>query len=171
MRILDMSAGYRAIWFNRLHPDTVFVDIRPQVSPTVIANTEILPFPNNVFDLVVFDPPHVVNGRGSKMGETYGSFLADEIKQTIQKSSAEAYRCSTGNALMAFKWNDHDVRLGRLIDLMEGWEPLFGHQVATRHKHRSSTYWVLLHKRLPGYQVESSAQKVLSFPEDPHWKS
>jgi hypothetical protein len=144
-----MSAGHRSIWFNRLHDEAVFVDIRLEVKPTVVADTTQLPFRSDFFDLIVFDPPHVTHGEGSDMAKYYGSHLAEEIRTLISRSSAEAYRVAMDEAFMAFKWNDHDVKLGRVLALMEGWEPLFGQKVAGRSKHRSGSYWVLLRKK-PG---------------------
>lgn len=161
LKILDLSAGKRSVWFNRLQDDVVFVDIREAVCPTVVADTTQLPFQQEFFDLIVFDPPHVTHGSGSKMAEYYGAFPADVIRDMIARSSAEAFRVSTTNALMAFKWNDHDVKLGRILALLEGWEPLFGHKVAGRTKHRSSSYWCLLKKKSGIYQNESQMVKIL----------
>lgn len=161
MRILDLSAGKRSIWFNRLQEETIFVDIRPETIPTVIADTTQLPFHSRIFDLIVFDPPHVTNGKTSTMAEYYGAFPAEVIRDMVQRSSAEAFRVSKKDGLMAFKWNDHDVNLKRMLALMEGWEPLFGQKVAGRSKHRSSTYWVLLRKRAGIYQNEVQMEKVL----------
>ena len=150
MKILDLSAGKRNIWFNRLHPDVVFVDIRPEMTPSVIADTRNLPFPSDFFDLIVFDPPHMVHGSTSKMAEYYGSLSGDEIKDLIRLSSIEAFRVSHASALMAFKWNDHDVRLDHTLPLMEGWEPLFGHNFKLKMFQKSTTSWVLLRKRSHG---------------------
>jgi SAM-dependent methyltransferase len=157
-----MSAGHRAIWFNRLQAETVFVDIRPETHPTVLADTTQLPFPDNWFDLIVFDPPHMTHGEGSTMAKYYSAFPAEVIRDLVQKSGAEAFRVVKTDGLMAFKWNDHDVRLPRILLLMEGWEPLFGQKVAGRSLHRSGSYWVLLRKKGGGYQNESQMRLVLN---------
>lgn len=161
MRILDLSAGSRSIWFNRLHGEAVYVDIRPSMRPTVVADTLNLPFISGIFDLIVFDPPHVTCGPRSVMAKYYSSMEAEEIKNLVWKTSNEAYRVTTPTAVMALKWNDHDVKLDRILRLMEGWEPLFGQRVAGRSKHRSSTYWVLLKKRTPGYETINNVQTFL----------
>jgi len=161
VRILDCSAGHRAIWFNRLHPEAVYVDIREETSPSVVADTKALPFREGVFEMVVWDPPHVVNGPESRMAEYYGAQRAEDIRRMIKGTAVELYRVTTENAVLALKWNDHDVRLERILKLMEGWSPLFGHRVASRMKHRSSTYWVMLKKRAPGYSSKQLAFKML----------
>ena len=165
MKILDMSSGSRSMWFNRLHPDTVYVDLRPSMKPTVVCDTKALPFPSDLFDLIVFDPPHVTCGKTSVMAQYYSSMEAEEIKDLISLSGKEAYRVSKDSGFLAFKWNDHDVKLERILRLMEGWEPLFGQRVAGRSKHRSGTYWTLLRKR---FSLESTAAVVEFLREIDH---
>ena len=148
MRILYMSAGNRGIWFNKNNPLATFVDIRPEVVPDIVADTRSIPEDVGTdFDLIVFDPPHVNFGRGANMSKDYGHHTASEIRDIVCRSAIEAHRVSRENALMAFKWNDHDQKLERILDLMsKWWVPLFGHRVAQKTKHSSSTYWVLLHR-------------------------
>jgi hypothetical protein len=161
MKILDLSGGKRNIWFNRLYPDAIFIDIRPEMSPTVLANSWNLPFQAGIFDLVVFDPPHMVHGEGSTMAEYYSRLKADEIKYLIRWTSAEAYRVSKPDSLLSFKWNDHDVRLDHILPLMEGYEPLFGHDFKRKPSQRSVTSWVLLRKRGGLYQNEVQLGRIL----------
>lgn len=76
-KILDVTCGSRTIWFNKQHPNTVYCDKRElhesgvfgkqrssvhtlDVSPDVICDFTALPFPDNTFSLVVFDPPHLL---------------------------------------------------------------------------------------------------------------
>lgn len=47
-------------------------------------------------------------------------------------------RVTKQNALMALKWNNHDIKLQRVFDLMPQWEPLFGH--LTKDGPGSQTY-------------------------------
>lgn len=149
MKILDLSAGKRAIWFDKNYPSTVFVDIRPEVGPTFVADSRSLPPEvGSNYDLVVFDPPHVNFSAGAEMSQQYGHHTTEEIREIIRQTGREAYRVTRSDALMAFKWNDHDQKLGKVLLLLPNWEPLFGHKVAIRTKHASATTWVLL-RRLP----------------------
>ena len=148
MRILDMSAGNRAVWFDKNYRDTVYVDIRPEVKPSIVADTRKLPFGASTFDLVVFDPPHVNFGKNAEMSKTYGYHTTDDIRDCVAKSAQQAHRTTRVGALMALKWNDHSQKLERILGLMqEWWEPLFGHKVAMRTKHASATRWVLLRRK------------------------
>jgi hypothetical protein len=149
LRILDMSAGNRAIWFDKEYRDAVFLDRREEVEPDVMCDTRALPSQLGTdFGLIVFDPPHVNFGENANLSKDYGHHTTAEIRDIIAGSAKEAHRVSKSDALMAFKWNDHDQKLDRVLDLMSPWwEPLFGHKVSARTKHSSTTFWVMLRRR------------------------
>lgn len=149
MRILDMSAGNRAVWFDKAYRDAIYVDIRPQVNPDIVADTRSLPESvGKDFDLIVFDPPHMRCGPASAMAKTYGLHTSEEIRVIVRESASEAHRVSRPDALMAFKWNNHDQSFHKILTLMDKWwEPLFGHKTATRTKHSSETQWVMLRRK------------------------
>lgn len=146
MKILDLSAGKRAIWYNKNNPLAVFIDKRAEVNPTVVANSTALPESiGDGFDLVVFDPPHMNCGPNSDMSRRYGYHTTKEIFQTIEGTAKEAHRVTKPGALMALKWNDHDIKLQKVFDLMPQWLPLFGH--LTKDGPGSKTYWVMLKRK------------------------
>lgn len=71
--ILDACCGSRMFWFDKHNPLVLFVDKRSEtltakdkdrirtidVKPDVIADFTNLPFEDNSFYMVVFDPPHL----------------------------------------------------------------------------------------------------------------
>ncbi len=145
MKILDLSAGKRAIWFNKNHPLAMYLDKRAEVNPTIVCNTNEIPeSAGSGFNLICWDPPHMNVGHVSNMAKAYGHHTTAEILETIEKTGREAHRVSETNALMALKWNNHDIRLQRVFDLLPGWEPLFGH--LTKNGPGSQTYWVMLRR-------------------------
>lgn len=147
MKILDLTAGQRAVWFNKNHPLATYLDKRPEVKPTIVCNTRKIPkSAGSGFNLVVFDPPHMNCGPNSNMSRVYGYHTTEEILETIRLTGSEAHRVTAPNALMALKWNNHDIRLERVFALLPQWEPLFGH--LTKDGPRSQTYWAML-RRLP----------------------
>lgn len=148
MKILDLSAGNRAIWYDKNHPLATFIDKRAEVNPTIVCDSTQLPgsVPSD-FDLVVFDPPHKNSGPKSNMSKCYGYHTTPEILATIEGTAKEAFRVTTAKGLMALKWNSADIRLDRVFALMPQWEPLFGH--LTKDGPRSQTYWVMLRKVNP----------------------
>ena len=145
MKILDLSAGKRAVWFNKQHPLAVYLDKRRSVYPTIVCDTRSLPESvGSGYQLLVFDPPHMNCGPNSNMSKSYGYHTTAEILDLIHKTAVEAHRVSGSNALMALKWNTHDIKLQRVFDLMPQWEPLFGH--LTKDGPGSQTYWVMLRR-------------------------
>ena len=148
MKILDVSAGNRAVWFDKHHSMATFLDIRPEVEPDIVADSRNLgTFADGSFDLAVFDPPHVNFGKNAEMSKTYGWHTTVEIRDILERTAIELSRVVRPDGLLALKWNDHDQKLTTVLALMPSWEPLFGHQVSIRTKHASTTSWVLLRNR------------------------
>ena len=146
MKILGLSAGNRAVWFNKTHPMALYLDKRPDVEPDIICNTNELPLEVGTnFDLVCWDPPHMNCGPNSNMSKSYGYHTTKEILETLELTGSEAWRVTKPNALMAFKWNNHDIKLDRVFKLLNKWEPLFGH--LTKDGPRSQTFWVMFRRK------------------------
>lgn len=72
VKILDVCCGSRMFWFDKNHENTLFVDKREyyeelptghviNVSPDVVADFRNLPFKDETFYHVVFDPPHLLH--------------------------------------------------------------------------------------------------------------
>ncbi len=142
MKILDLTAGNRAIWYNKNHPLCTYLDKRAEVSPHIVCDTRSIPESvGRDYNLVVWDPPHVNCGANSFMSKRYGHHTTADILDTIEKTGIEVYKITVPHALMAFKWNNHDIKLQRIYDLIPQWEPLFGH--LTKDGPRSQTYWVM----------------------------
>lgn len=149
MKILDLSAGNRAVWFDKSHRDATYVDIRPEVDPTIVADARALPAElGDDYDLIVFDPPHKNNAASGKMTVNYGHWTAEQIRDIVVGTAREAHRVSRQDALMAFKWNDHSRKLSSVLTWIDPWwEPLFGHGVSGQHRGGSMTSWVMLRRR------------------------
>ena len=80
-KILDCTCGSRSIWFNKQHPAAVYTDRREEdvevnfgknfgglrqihIHPDIICDFTDMPFEDESFSLVVWDPPIF---RGSKI--------------------------------------------------------------------------------------------------------
>ena len=82
--ILDVCCGGRMFYFDKNDDRVNFCDIREEkytlcdgrsfeVAPDTVADFRNLPFEDESFYLVVFDPPHLVRlGRNSWMSKKYG---------------------------------------------------------------------------------------------------
>ena len=146
MKILDMTAGNRAVWLTKSHHLVDYIDKRESVKPTFVMDSTKLPKEwKNKYNLVVLDPPHLNTGKNSNMAKCYGHHTTQEILDFVKGAGLEAHRVTKKNALMALKWNDHDIRLERVFKLLlPKWEPLFGH--LTSKNNRSQTFWVMLRR-------------------------
>ncbi len=95
-KILDACCGSRMFWFDKNNADTVFMDCRSEehtlcdgrtleVRPDVVGDFRDMPFSDNSFYLVVFDPPHLNNlGKSSWLAKKYGRLLPtweDDIRR------------------------------------------------------------------------------------------
>lgn len=105
--VLDATCGSRMIWFNKNNELAVFVDKREldneaiwtsgdgkvtrycNIHPDIIADFTCLPFEDNTFYHVVFDPPHLIQG-GDKQTWFEWSFetmLLECLHQELKKNS------------------------------------------------------------------------------------
>jgi hypothetical protein len=145
MKILDLSAGKRAVWYNKNHPLAIYLDRRAEVNPTIVCDTNEIPAQVGTgFNLICWDPPHMNCGPNSDMSKRYGYHTTEQIVQLLKRTGREAHRISAPNALMALKWNTHDIKLSLVFKLLPSWEPLFGH--LTKDGARSQTYWIMLRR-------------------------
>ena len=148
---LDVCCGSRMFWFDKQDPRALFVDIRREtwitdtrpgarptvVNPDVLADFSNLPFPDNSFPLVIFDPPHLVrNGKQSRMSRKYGDLKGD-WREMIRKGFAECFRVLKPNGTLIFKWSSTEIPLARVIALAPV-PPLYGHNTGNHAK----THWI-----------------------------
>lgn len=147
--ILDACCGPRMFWFNKQHPNTVFMDIRTMekgtivsrpnrcVEPDLIADFKNMPFEDKTFKLVVFDPPHIFFGEKSYMAKTYGRLEKETWKDEIKKGFDECWRVLDDWGTLIFKWNEWDIKKKEVLEVI-GKEPLFGHPPLSKTK----THWM-----------------------------
>lgn len=142
-RILDACCGSRMFWFNKQHPDVVYMDIRDfedtlcdgrklVVRPDIVADFRDMPFPDETFSLVVFDPPHLVRaGDNSWLAKKYGK-LGPHWEQDISAGFNECMRVLKPDRSLIFKWNEEQVKLKDVLKAI-GVEPLFGARRSKTH--------------------------------------
>lgn len=159
-RILDACCGSRMMWFDRAHPDVVFGDARAEtltvtdrshgnasgtrvlrIEPDVLLDFRALPYPNKMFKLVAFDPPHLVRaGPRSWLAAKYGK-LGVDWREDLRAGFAECFRVLETDGVLVFKWNETQVKSREVLALTP-YAPLFGH---TSGKH-ALTHWLVFMK-------------------------
>lgn len=147
-RILDACCGSRMCWFDKKNPEALFMDIRQEtttlcdgrtleINPDVVGDFRNMPFDNESFHIVLFDPPHLKNlGKSSWMSKKYGRLLPsweDDIKQGFD----ECMRVLKPNGTLIFKWNEQQIPIRKIIEIV-GKSPLFGNRTGKKDK----TIWM-----------------------------
>lgn len=142
--VLDACCGSRMFWFNRLDPRAIFIDNRHEshqlpdsssnggsrsltIAPDLVADFTNLPFPDNSFHLVIFDPPHFTrNGSSSWINKKYGT-LPSNWQPLIRQGFSECFRVLIPLSTLIFKWNEDDIPLQSIIHLSPH-PPLIGNK-------------------------------------------
>ncbi len=163
-KILDVTCGGRSIWFNKQHPLAIYCDKREveyeqtfgkeqpatrhiRVHPDLIADFTDLPFEDNTFHLVVFDPPHIVSKTDNRwLTKAYGHY---ESKEQAVKSVAggvkECMRVLKPYGTLVLKWAETSMPTPEIIKAI-GYTPLFGH----RSGKKLGTNWLCFMKETEG---------------------
>ena len=157
-KILDACCGGRMFWSDKANPDVVFMDKRSGeysignyetgqgikkrklvVSPDVVADFRNMPFDDNQFYMVVFDPPHLIYaGKDSWLVKKYGTLNRDTWQDDLRQGFSECMRVLKPNGTLIFKWNTEQISVNKLWPLF-GMNPLFGDK-------RSKTRWFVFMK-------------------------
>lgn len=151
--ILDMCCGSRMFWLDKKDDRAIFSDRRCEehvlcdgrllnISPDVIADFRNLPFANNSFSQVVFDPPHLDRaGENGWMRKKYGVLDRDGWREDIRKGFSEAFRVLRPQGTLVFKWNETQIPVRRVIELTDQ-KPTIWQRTGKGDK----THWILFLK-------------------------
>lgn len=127
-------------WYEKINDNVLFMDRREVekgafsnnwnpnwcVKPDVVADFREMPFPDNHFKMVVFDPPHLTSGsEKSVINKKYGLLNKETWKQDISAGFKECWRVLEVNGVLIFKWNEANIKASELIKEFPV-KPLFG---------------------------------------------
>ena len=151
-QVLDTCCGSRMFWFDKEDPRALFIDERREehtlcdgrglsIAPDMLADFTDMPFQDESFSLVVFDPPHLIRaGRNSWMFKKYGK-LTGAWKQDIRAGFRECFRVLKASGTLVFKWNAIQLPVSQILPLAEV-RPLFGNRCGKSAK----THWIVFIK-------------------------
>lgn len=140
------------MWFDKQNPEAVFGDKRHEqhtlcdgralrVEPDMLMDFTALPFPNEAFKLVVFDPPHLRHaGERSWLRAKYG-VLGKDWREDLRKGFSECFRVLSSDGVLVFKWAEDQVKLKEVLELTPV-RPLFGHPTGRK----GLTHWCVFMK-------------------------
>jgi SAM-dependent methyltransferase len=160
--VLDACCGPRMMWFDSADKRALFIDKRQEtyavdigtpgtvgrapivVAPDVVADFTRMPFADETFSVVVFDPPHFAKQHGGRlkgiMARKYG-FLPVDWQETLRRGFQECFRVLKPRGLLVFKWAELYFTLSQVLELTPH-KPLFGHRSGVR----ATTHWCVFLK-------------------------
>ncbi|PIE10073.1 MAG: SAM-dependent methyltransferase [Rhodobacterales bacterium] len=164
--ILDPACGSRMFYYDRADPRVVFGDHRQEthelkdksskggyrrllIEPDQLMDFRALPFEDNTFNLVVFDPPHLMrNGKNGWLAKKYGK-LGENWRDDLRAGFAECFRVLRPAGTLIFKWDEHEIRVSEILALTDE-KPVFGNRCGKTAK----SHWIVFMKPEPGAQAQ-----------------
>lgn len=149
--ILDACCSVKAMWLDKNHPNTTYIDIRKEppgflghgrnedINPDVVMDFRNMNFPDNSFKLVVFEPPHIMTfGENSYFGKKFGCLNAETWQDDLRKGFSECWRVLEDYGVLIFKWSDNEISFKKVLSLIKE-KPLFFN--TSNNKATSVTKW------------------------------
>lgn len=143
--ILDACCGGRSFYYEKADPRVIFCDIREEdavlcdgrhlvVNPDMLVDFRQMPFPDESFHLVVFDPPHLTDaGPESWLAKRYGCLPKTGWQEYIAQGLQECWRVLKPNGTLIFKWSDIQVKLSEVLKILPpSIKPLLGTRTQTK---------------------------------------
>lgn len=155
--VLDVCCGPKMFWFDRHDARALFVDRRREthpvdigtpgtigrsaiiVEPDVIASFAALPFADDSFPLVVFDPPHAERDAARGIITKKYGHLTGDWRDMLRHGFAECFRVLKSDGVLVFKWGESDYPVSEILALTDQ-KPLFGQMT------KATTHWVVFMK-------------------------
>ena len=153
--VLDPCCGTRMFWYDPETPYVIYGDRRKEtritdkgtpgtrgrapkvVNPSILLDFRSLPFEDNSFYHVVFDPPHYTKktiGSG-RLAFDYG-VLGISWREDLRLGFSECFRVLRPLGTLIFKWCETEIPLQEVLQLAP-FLPMYGH----RSGRKAQTHW------------------------------
>ncbi len=146
--VLDPASGSRMFYFDKADERVLFGDIRSEshilcdgraldVNPDALMDFRDLPFPDDTFTVVIFDPPHLSRAGNGWQAKKYGRLDRDTWRDDLTAGFAECFRVLRPGGVLIFKWNETQIPVSQILALTPE-RPLVGHRVGKQ----MNTHWI-----------------------------
>ena len=151
--ILDVCCGGRMFWFEKNHPNTIYIDKRiakkghvtkpynpnHEVIPNILMDFRQLGFRDNTFKLIIFDPPHLCcESKKSALIKKFGALDKENWRADLSLGFKECWRVLKDGGILIFKWGDTQISLQEVLSCFD-YSPLIGHR-------RGRSIWCTFYK-------------------------
>ena len=151
--ILDACCGARQMWYNKNHPNALYIDIRKEekgfipnqknveVNPDIIADFTKLPneIKEHKFRLIVWDVPHF---RARKLTgdllKKFGGLNPETWQYDLKKGFNELWNILDDYGVLLFKFSDYHIKFKEVMNLFLE-KPLFFNRMNSKGK--TQTKW------------------------------
>lgn len=155
-KVLDVCCSVKGMWYDKNDQRALFMDKRKEthidtypcgtktniIDPDIIADFTDMPFEDESFYHVVFDPPHIVSNSESQITKKYGK-LEGDWRDMLRQGFKECFRVLKPNGTLIFKWSEVQFPVKEILALTEE-KPLYGH----RSGKKMNTHWICFIKKM-----------------------
>lgn len=165
--ILDATCGGRSIWHDnhKEHNNALYIDKRERepgfhghegrtygIDPDEVQDFRDLPYADQSFNLVVFDPPHVIRDGGmedlaGQVQKKYGALHAETWQHDLRQGFEELWRVLTPGGTLVFKFADRAADFDEVLNVLPR-DPLFG--TVSRVCKTAENRWFVFYKPAGG---------------------
>jgi hypothetical protein len=163
--VLDACCGPRMMWFDKHDARALYIDKRCEThpidigtpgtkgrAPIVVEPDELvdftsMPFADESFHMVVFDPPHIERTEAKGLFTRKYGILEGDWRETIRKGFVECFRVLKPHGTLVFKWSESEHTTSEVLKLTPH-QPLFGHRSG------KLTHWCVFMKPASSAQGE-----------------
>ena len=151
--ILDACCGMKYMWYNKQHPNAIYMDIRKEekgfnknrpfdkVQPDIQGDFTNLPeeLKQKKFKLIVWDVPHL-KGRKltGNMLKCYGALNPETWQSDVNKGFKQLWSVLDDYGVLLFKFSDYHIKFNDVLKQIPE-QPLFFNK--TTSKGVSETKW------------------------------
>jgi hypothetical protein len=160
--ILDPCCGPKEMWIDKNHPNVIYGDKREvaswelsrfrgwSIKPDILMDFRDMPFPDNRFRLVVFDPPHKITKRPSgELLKKYYCLDGLTWRRDLKQGFDECWRVLQDYGVLIFKWAESSIMYQEILKVL-GRKPLFHNPFYRTKDKNKRTYWATFMK-LPSH--------------------